>query len=360
MVLFACYGVVLACAGATGGRRLWTAIIAAHLVALVAPPLFSADVFGYLNFARLGALHGLNPYTHTAASVPLDPINQYVGWHNVSSPYGPGFTLLSYAVEPFGIPAGLWILKAIAAAASLATTALIWRTADRRGLAPAPAAALFGLNPLVLVFAVGGGHNDTLAVLLAATGVWLYLTGADRRGASALAATAAVKATAGLALPYALLAGRRSGRALAAALGALAAVAAASVLAFGWHPGAVADTLRGQQQFVAVHSLPSEVSRLLGLGRLAGGVRLAFLLTTVAVLVAAAVVARRQRDRWVEAYGWATLGLLAGTAWLLPWYGVWALLPAALSSSRRLRATTLVFSCYLVATRMPVTNGVLG
>ena len=49
-------------------RMLWSGIGFAHVAALAAPPLLSADVFGYLDFARLGVLHGLDPYTHTAAA----------------------------------------------------------------------------------------------------------------------------------------------------------------------------------------------------------------------------------------------------------------------------------------------------
>ena len=52
------------------GRALAVTIVAAHLVLLLGPPLISQDVFGYLDFARLGALHGLDPYTHVAAQAP--------------------------------------------------------------------------------------------------------------------------------------------------------------------------------------------------------------------------------------------------------------------------------------------------
>ena len=48
------------------------------------------------------------------------------------------------------------------------------------------------------------------------------------------------------------------------------------------------------------------------------------------------------------------LALLASTAWLLPWYGLWALLPASLSSSRRLRIATVIASAYLVTIRLAI------
>ena len=85
------------------GALLWATIVAAHLALLLGPPLISQDVFGYLDFARLGALHGLDPYTHVAAQAPTDPAYLFVGWPFQHSPYGPLFTLASYAIAPLGL-----------------------------------------------------------------------------------------------------------------------------------------------------------------------------------------------------------------------------------------------------------------
>jgi hypothetical protein len=177
-----------------------------------------------------------------------------------------------------------------------------------------------------------------------------------------VAATGA-KLSAGLALPIAVLGARGAGRAraaLAAAAVTVAGVAVAAVIGFGPHAAAIAGTVRGQQQVVATHSLPSEISRLLGSGRLGDGVRAAFTGFLVVALAATLVHAWRRADRWLEAYAWATLAVLCTTAWLLPWYGLWALLPAALSGDRRLRVATLAFCAYLVATRLPLADPLLG
>ena len=102
LIMAASYLAVLFAARALPGRTLWVTIIAAHLVLLLGPPLISQDVFGYLDFARLGALHGLDPYTHVAAQVPTDSAYLFVGWPFQNSPYGPLFTLGSYAIAPLG------------------------------------------------------------------------------------------------------------------------------------------------------------------------------------------------------------------------------------------------------------------
>lgn len=354
------YVAALALADRLDSRLLWTSIVLAHAAFLLGPPLLSADVFGYLDFARLGALHGLDPYTHTALAAPHDAVFPFLGWHDVRSPYGPLWTLLSYALVPLGLPTGLWALKTIAVLSSLGCAALIWRCAEASGRSPRAASAFYALNPLVLVFAVGGAHNEMLLELLVAAGLTLLVVGRERVAAGALVAAVAVKASAGLALPFALLGARRRGSFALATTAALLAAVLVGVAGFGAHGGTFLAALRGQQDFVALHSIPSEVSRGLGAGRLAGGVRALFDAAFVIAVGTCLLAAWRRRERWLDALGWSTVALLVCTAWLLPWYGAWALVPAALSNDRRLRCAALGLSFYLVATRLAVADPLLG
>ncbi|MGI8558178.1 MAG: glycosyltransferase 87 family protein [Solirubrobacteraceae bacterium] len=360
LAMCALYVTVLVLHEHLGARALWGAIVLAHAAFLLGPPLLSADVFGYLDFARLGALHGLDPYTHTALSAPHDAVFPFLGWHDVRSPYGPLWTLLSYALVPLGLPTGLWALKMIAVLSSLGCAALIWRCAAAAGCSPRAATALYALNPLVLVFAVGGAHNETLLELLVAAGVALLLAGSERAAAGALVAAVAVKASAGLALPFALLGAHRRRAFMLAVAGALVVAALVGIAGFGAHGGTFVSALRGQQRYIALHSVPSEVSRALGLGRLAAGVRALFAAALVVAVGASLLVAWRARGRWLDALGWSTIALLVCTAWLLPWYGAWALVPAALSRERRLRWSAVALSFYLVATRLAALDPLLG
>jgi hypothetical protein len=353
LAICACYAIALRCASAISSRRLWGAIVLAHVAALLAPPLFSGDVFGYIGFARLDVLHGLSPYIHTAAAAPHDAVYHLLGWTNLTTPYGPLFTLLSDALVPLGIAGGLWALKSIAALTSLATVTLIWRIAPRVGRSRRSAIAFYGLNPLVLVFAVPGAHNEALIGMFVAAGALCILAGQELRGGISLVAASAIKASAALALPFALL-GARDRRRLAASLAlGLALAAAIAVIAFGPHLFGLAGAMLTQQNKVAGHSLPAEVSQLLGLGQLALGVRIAFLALFACVLL---VTLWRTwcGAHWLDSYGWTTLALLAATAWLVPWYGLWALLPASLSSSRRLRVAAVLACAYLVAMRLAI------
>ncbi|MGQ4828125.1 hypothetical protein, partial [Enterococcus faecalis] len=58
------YGVALAAVRTFSTRTIVIWIVAIHLIFLMSPPLQLTDLFNYLGYARLGAVHHLNPYTH--------------------------------------------------------------------------------------------------------------------------------------------------------------------------------------------------------------------------------------------------------------------------------------------------------
>lgn len=394
LIMAAGYVAVLLTVRTLSARVLWVTILAAHLALLLGPPLLSQDVFGYLDFARLGALHGLDPYTHVAAQVPTDPAYLFVGWPFQHSPYGPLFTLASYAIAPLGLAGGLWALKALAVASSLAAIALIARAAsdeEERSVPPSAgvlataaresrdlsiipegnssrfAAAFVGLNPVLLELAVGGAHNDTL--LLLALGATLLLTaGANprfRAGAATLVAGVAIKATAGLALPFLILGARGDGsrgrerlRVAGAAGLSLALLALLGLIGFGSHAFGFVGAISEQQQLVATHSVPAETARLAGLHGTPSWWRHCFIAGFVVVSVYALWRTLRGAD-WRVAAGWTTLALLLSTAWLLPWYAVWPLPLAAVSGDRRLRVAVLVFCAYALLIHLPLADGLL-
>jgi alpha-1,6-mannosyltransferase len=363
LIMCASYLLVLFAARALPARALAAAILAAYLILLLGPPLISQDVFGYLSFARLGALHGLDPYTHVAAEVPTDPVFPFVGWPFLNSPYGPLFTLASYATAPLGLAGGLWAFKAVAVASSLGAVALIARAAERLGHSPRWAAAFVGLNPVLLELAVGGAHNDTLILLLLAA--MLVLTAGSsprfRAGAVALVVSVGIKVTAGLVLPFLVLAPPRARQRVAVASSAalsLTALAAVGLIGFGEHALGFLSAVGEQQQLVATHSIPAETARLVGLSGTPTWWRHVFVGVFVAVLAAALWRTARGSD-WRVAAGWTTLALLISTAWLLPWYAVWVLPLAAVSGDRRLRAATLVFCAYAVLIHLPLASPLL-
>lgn len=331
-------------------RPALAAVVALHGVFLLAPPLLSLDVFGYIDYARLAVVHGLDPYSHGAAAARLDPAFPYVGWHRLPSPYGPPFTVLSYALVPLGVAGGLWALKATAAAASLGCAGLVFACARRLGRPPLAAALFVVLNPLWLVFAVGGAHNDLLMMLLVLAGTFFALSGRERLGSAGLVAAAGVKASGGLALPFMVAGARRRRRALAGALAAVLVLGAISFASFGADALDFLAVLFGQQPHVYAHSVPS---RLLGVGGVTQGVRLALAAGTAATVAVLLVRAWHGAD-WITAAGWATLVVLLTTGFLMPWYVAWLLPLAALSSSDRLRFGALALTAFVLLERLPV------
>jgi alpha-1,6-mannosyltransferase len=348
---FAAYLGVLALAPRLDRRLVWGAILVLVAVFAALPPLLSQDVYSYVDYARLGAVHGLDPYVHPPAAEPSDPAFADVAWVDTTSAYGPLFTLATYPLAWLPVGVAVMALKLVAAVSVLALAAIVARAAPARGVDPIRAAAFVALNPLVLVHVVGGAHNDGPMTALALLSVAAILAAREAAGGAALVAAVAVKASAGVLAPFALLGTLRRGRFLAGVLVAAIAIALAAQIAFGWD-WLHAFGLAGENQGRTSHmSIPITVSRLSGLGP--GPIRIAALLLYAALIAYLLAWTWRGND-WVRAAAWASLGLLLATSWLLPWYLIWALPMAAISRDRTLQLLTLALTAYQLGARIPL------
>jgi hypothetical protein len=348
---FAAYLGALLLAPRLDRRLVWAAIAALVVLFACLPPLLSHDVYSYVDYARLAVRHGQDPYVHAPQSAPGDPAFPHVTWTETTSAYGPLFTLATYPLAWLPVDAAVYVLKAASATAVLATAYLVARLAPARGIEPARAAAFVGLNPLVLVHVVGGAHNDGLAVLLMTLGVAGMLTAREGLGAGAFVAAGATKATAAIAMPFALLGSERRTRFLLGGLATLALVALVACLAFGWN-WLHSFTLAGENQDRTSHmSIPITTARLTGLDP--DLVRTAFLVVYAALIAYLLAWTHRGGD-WLRATAWATTALLLATAWLLPWYLLWPLPAAALSRDRLLKLLLLGLTAYQLGARIPL------
>jgi hypothetical protein len=342
-------------------RRLAVgAIVALHVVFLLAPPLLSQDVFSYIAYARLGVEHGLDPYTHTPLDIPSDPVFGYAGSKGAESVYGPLFTLLSYAFSPLGVAGAFWVLKVLMALASLGVVALVWRAAERLGRDPLLPAMFVGLNPHVLVHVVSGAHNEALVVLLTTAGLLAFVAGRPAT-ASALATVAAgFKASAALVVPYLALGARgRFRAAVLAALGAGLGILVIALLGFGTNALHALSLLGSNQDRTSRFSFPYKTAQLLG--AVLPGDRLDYRDTvrTLYAIAFAAVAAYTLWRTWrgadaIAMAGWATLAILVASAWLVPWYALWLLPLAALAGDRRLVWATVALSAWMLAIAVPL------
>jgi hypothetical protein len=343
---------------------------------LVAPPLFSRDVYSYAAQGDLLA-HGLNPYDGGPAALPsqwLESISPT--WYDTAAPYGPLFLQLArFAVWLCGgqLPVAVLLLRLVALIGVALIAGYLPRLAKACGV-PAGSALWLGLaSPLLLAHFVSGAHNDALMVGLLVAGL---AYAAERRGYPAavlLALAVAVKAPAAVALPFAVLLWSahwpgRSGVAQAAirtavvAAGTFGAVTVLTGLGFGW-VGAALNTPGASVQWTSVPTgwgiaagwvasglgQPGAVDGCIAAARAAGT------LLMLAVLVGLGVAAwRRAADvRYVvSCAGWALLAVVVLAPAFHPWYLLWATVPLAASTvDRRVRTGLAAVSaalCFLV------------
>jgi hypothetical protein len=342
-------------------RTVIVSVIALNVIVLLAPPLFSTDVFSYQAYAREFAIYHTNPYTHGPNAIEPDLIYNYIGakWVATPSVYGPVFTLISAPLAWTSIVVSELTFKLIAALCSAGTLLLIWKTARLRNVDPVRGIALYGLNPMVMLYGVGGGHNDFLMVSLMMWGVYATLLKRERTGGVLLMTGTAIKLTGGIVLPFALLANRGSGRNemprrfLTGALLIAAAVTAASFAFFGNGLVHMVHTLKTVQYLGGWQSIPGFLFSV-------SDVHVTALMRTLTsvILLSSLVwllwrVWQRKFD-WLDGAAWATFAVLV-TAWaMLPWYVVWLLPLVAMSKSRRLWGAAIVIS--LIAGAMMVAD----
>jgi hypothetical protein len=343
LMLFVSYALAVFYADRVSARAVIISVAVLNVVVLLGPPLFSTDMFSYQAYARMFATYHANPYVHGPNVIQMDGIYNYIGqkWIATPSVYGPVFTLISSIFASASIVASEFSFKLIAGLASAGTMYFIWRSAKIRGLNPARSIALFGLNPLVTLYGVGGGHDDLLMLLLSTAGVYAVMTRREGAGGALMMAATAIKLTGSVVLPFALLSETRSGsrrRRHAFVIGAAAiavVVAAVSFAAFGTGILHLTGTLQSVQDEGAWQSVPGFLFSLAGIS-VTSVVRAMFdVALAVTVLWLLRRVWRGEMD-WIDGAAWATFAVLV-TAWtLLAWYVAWMLPLVALSANRRL------------------------
>lgn len=358
------WGVVVWLAPNLRTRWLMWATFAMIFVFFLAPPLLSQDVFSYIAYARLGAHHSLNPYAYRPFDIPADPVFPFAGSKDAVDVYGPFFTLGTYPLAWIGVPAAFWILKALAAASVAGIAVLVRSIAERVEAMPARAVALVGLSPATLVHVVAGAHNEALTMLIVLAGVALAISRADgsreAAGGFVSALAVGVKASAAVPLVFMLAAAKRKGAMFLAMAGAGVLTIAAALIGFGSDALGAINLISSNQNRSSRWSLPHKTVD--GIDALFGqidravatdAVRLVFTLILAALVVYLLWRSYKRPETWLANAGWATLGVLLASAWLVPWYLLWLLPFAALSRERALTIAAVVFCAYTLVIAIP-------
>ncbi|MCW8376576.1 polyprenol phosphomannose-dependent alpha 1,6 mannosyltransferase MptB [Streptomyces justiciae] len=304
---------------------------------LLAPPLFSRDVYSYLAQGAMVDAH-MDVYAHGPAQLG-GPLADEVApiWRHTGAPYGPVFLAVASALAGLTrgeLPAGLFGMRLVALSGVALMAAALPRLARHSGADPAAALWLGALNPLVLLHLVAGAHNDAImlgllgAGLVAALGRWPVV------GAVLVTLAALVKAPAVLGLAAVVVLQTRAGRrpakavlttALAAAATTVVATAAAGT-GYGWiralstpvSPQNWALTsLLGRATGALLEHLGSDLAPLAVPAWHALGIAL------TAGLVAA--IWWRLRPRPVYALGLSLATVAAFGPAIRPWYALWGL-----------------------------------
>jgi Glycosyltransferase family 87 len=349
LVMLGAYITALAALRTLSMRMIAACIVAVHVILVLGPPFQLTDMGNYLGYARLGGLHGLNPYTHVIGQEMHDPIFHLATWLNLHSPYGELFTALSYPLAFVSIPVAYWIIKLVTVALSLALIALVCACVRRLGRDPRYAAVLVGLNPIYLVYAVGGFHNDFFLLVPAIGAVVLLQARRDRAAGAVLMLAVGIKFSAVLLLPFLLVGAwpdrRRVRDVIVGVVLAAVPLIAMSLVLFGLSLPNLSD----QSTLLTPFSFPNLFGYFIGVG---GGTSGVLRLANLALIVTVVLLVRRRGD-WIANAGWATVALIASLAWVMPWYVIWVLPLAALSSSVRLRRTALALSVFLLLVFLP-------
>ncbi|MFE1595222.1 alpha-(1-_6)-mannopyranosyltransferase A [Nocardia sp. NPDC058705] len=172
---------------------------------LFAAPMFSRDVYSYL---AQGALlrDGFDPYQVGPVANPgvlLDNVSTV--WTTTTAPYGPMFLLIGHAITSLtgdNLIAGTIALRIVMLPGLALMMWAVPYLTKHLGGKPTVALWLAVLNPLVLVHLIGGVHNEMLMVGLMCAGIALVLERHHVAGIVVVAIGVAIKATAGVALPF--------------------------------------------------------------------------------------------------------------------------------------------------------------
>ena len=361
---------------------------------LLAPPMYSKDVYSYLAQSQISR-EGLDPYRVGPASglglSHVFTLSVPSLWRETPAPYGPLFLWIGRGISAL---TGENVVAAVLChrlVVLIGVGMIVWATprlARRCGVADVSALWLGAANPLLIMHLVAGVHNEALMLGLMLTGVEYALRGldslpgADRGpwltligGAVLIVLSCQVKLPSLLALGFVTMALAcrfggtlkalvLSGGAMTAlALSVMALVGWASGLGFGWlFTLGTANVVRSWMSPPTLLALGTgRIGVLLGLGdhtTAVLGLTRGFGVLTIAVVVTWLLVAVF-RGRLNPIGG---LGVALGVTVLLfpvvqPWYLLWAIIPLAAWATRPGFRVAVIAITLLIGIFGPTANG---
>lgn len=318
---------------------------------LLVIPIFSRDVFAYLNQGRL-VLAGEDPYTTGVSALEnWFHLGTDITWAQDETPYGPLFLWLEAAVMSVsGDNPDLAILLFRLACAAGVVMIMYWvpKLAALHGVDPARAQWITVSNPLLIISFISSAHNDSLMVGFALAGVWFAAHGRGVAATLLVVVSIGIKPITMVLLPFIglLWAGPGSSWARKFRYWFLTASIAGTVLlavgliqgyGFGWL-SVLAGTGTGATFWSPLAIADAWLSTVLG----AFGVPTYWSLDTIrligrilSVLVVIYLMFRGSETQIVRRMVWAFTALVVLSPVIQPWYLLWLLPLFAVTGIRR-------------------------
>src|SRR6201994_441259 len=152
---------------------------------LIAPPMYSKDVYSYLAQSQI-SLEGLDPYKVGPASGlglgHVFTLSVPSVWRETPAPYGPLFLWIGRGISALtgeNIVAAVLCHRVVVLAGVAMIVWAVPRLARRCGVGEVSALWLGAANPLLIMHLVAGIHNEALMLGLMLTGTEFALRGVD-------------------------------------------------------------------------------------------------------------------------------------------------------------------------------------
>jgi hypothetical protein len=344
-------------------KQLWKILALWSVPMIIAPPLFSRDVFSYAAQGEMTSYH-LSPYILGPFSLgsspyvaPVDPL-----WGNAPAPYGPLFLWIDGTItrithhNHLATVVGLRLLEVAAVALMAYALPLLARAMGRSA---GEAFVLGALNPLVLLTLIGGAHNDALMAAFLTLGIAKAMQKKPLWGFFFCACAAAIKAPAALGMvyvawtcvsPYVSRRERIRPFLYAGVIGAfvLGVSTWMAGFGFGWVKNLLSNgTVRSwAAPATGVGMAITSVSHGLGIG--VSETSILSVTRTLGLLLAVALclwlLLNANRRGWVRSLGVSLLLLVVLGPVVQPWYLVWGIVLLATSYVGREHFWILAFS----------------
>ena len=353
-------------------------VIAIWAVPLVlAPPLFSRDVYTYAAQGEMMS-HHINPYSYGPNVLGATPFNGMADsvWSGAESPYGPTFLGLDGVLDQASghqILADLVLLRLLAVAGIALVVAATPTLARSLKHDPAHAVLIGAGSPLVLLSLVAADHNDALMAGLLVAGLAVAKRFGTVPGVILCALAAGVKSPALLGVLFLgwVWAGpdaptrRRIGHTAGAGLIALATMEVVALITstgWGWiRTSTTADAAftgvtpvnlvaRAVSIFSHLFQVPVSVLQARPVFSVLG--------VLVAVYVGYRLLLRSPREGVVRCLGLTllVLALLGPIVWA--WYVTWGVLVVAPAAVGRLRTAVIAVSTFWAFAGVTAVHGI--